>query len=175
MGKLWKITIFHGRTHYFYGHFSIAMQMFTRGYELNQPESAGEKNLCLNYSKWFVKKNHGMLGKKSPTILGDSSSFSPSHLPFGRIQYTPFSDTDLSNPYKMWTISWDILSIVSCSHIDWASGADAVCENTTSQVHSLAKPRSKIYKGLTPLEHRLQCSNMLSSGSLTQPWKMVQS
>jgi hypothetical protein len=85
--------------------FSIAMQMFTRGYELNQPESAGEKNLCLNYSKWFVKKNHGMLGKKSPTILGDSSSFSPSHLPFGRIQYTPFSDTDLSNPYKMWTIS----------------------------------------------------------------------
>ena len=37
--------------------FSIAMQMFTRGYELNQPESAGEKNLCLNYSKWFVKKS----------------------------------------------------------------------------------------------------------------------
>jgi hypothetical protein len=46
------------------------MQMFTRGYELNQPESAGEKNLCLNYSKWFVKKNHGMLGKKKSNNTG---------------------------------------------------------------------------------------------------------
>jgi len=45
--------------------FSIAMQMFTRGYELNQPESAGEKNLCLNNSKWFVKKNDGMLGNNN--------------------------------------------------------------------------------------------------------------
>lgn len=90
-----------------------------------------------------------MLGKKNcPTILGDSSSFSPSHLPFGRIQYTPFR-TQIRLTH---TKCGQYLEYVSCTHTDWVSGADAVCENTTSQVHSLAKPRSKIeyIKGLHP-------------------------
>ena len=41
-----KSQFFNGKTHYFYGHFSIAFCMFTRGYEswinINQANGEGK-------------------------------------------------------------------------------------------------------------------------------------